>query len=392
MLNRNLSVAILGAGHGGLALAAALARDGHRVALWNRSPERVKPVAALGGIRLTGPGSAEALAPVSLATSDLAAALSGARRVLVAVPASAHAEVARACAPHLRAGQSVLLLPGRTGGALEFRRVLDRAGCRAPVLLGEANTFPFAARCVGPAAALIYGAKDEVRAAAFPAGRTPELLDVWRPLLPMLAPARSVLHTGLANVGAILHPTITLLNAARVRRGDSFDFYTEGVTPAVAAVLAAADAERLRIARAYGVAACSLPAWVEAAYGHRGATVQEAVGGNPAYVGIKAPTTLEHRYLLEDVPTGLIPLLELGRAAGLAVPTLGGLVERARAALGGERWRHPRTLRTLGLSGLDTHGIRAFVQTGYAPAAPAFGRFSREEESVPQTRFEEMVA
>jgi opine dehydrogenase len=391
VLTRKFSVAILGAGNGGLALAASLSQCGHRVALWNRSPERITPVAALGGVRLTSPGSAETLAPIALATCTLAEALGDARRVLVAVPASAHADVARTCADHLRDGQTVLLLPGRTGGALEFRRVLRRAGCRARILLGEGNTFPFAARSVGPAAAVIYGAKDEVRAAALPADRTPELLAAWRPLLPMLAPARSVLQTGLANFGAILHPAIALLNAERIRRGDSFDFYGEGVTPAVASVLAAADAERLRIARAYGVPACSLPAWVAEAYGHHAGTIRQAVGGNPAYAGIKAPNTLEHRYLLEDVPTGLIPLTELGRAAGLAVPTLSGLVERARAALGGERWQRPRTLRALGLKGLSTQGIRAFVERGFAPtpkpvaAAPVFGWFGSGLELVPQT-------
>ena len=44
----------------------------------------------------------------------------------------------------------------------------------------------------------------------------------FRALFPMLAPARSVLHTGLANVGAILHPTIALLNAQRIRAGIEF--------------------------------------------------------------------------------------------------------------------------------------------------------------------------
>jgi opine dehydrogenase len=95
--------------------------------------------------------------------------------------------------------------------------------------------------------------------------------------------------------------------------------------------------------------------------------MQAAVGGNPAYVGIKAPATLEHRYLLEDVPTGLIPLVALGHAAGVAVPTLRGLVERARAALGGERWQRPRTLAALGLDGLGPDGIRAFVGRGLPP-------------------------
>jgi opine dehydrogenase len=358
------SVAILGAGNGGLALAGYLAQQGHRVTLWNRSPERVAPVAALGGIHLTLPGSSAVVTKVPLATTNLAAALSSARLVLVAVPASAHADIAAACAPFLRDGQSVLLLPGRTGGALEFRRKLREAGCRAGILLGEASTFPLAARNVGPAAAVVFGAKAEVRAAALPARRTAELVAAWQPLLPMLLPARSVLHTGFANVGAILHPTITLLNGARIQRGDSFDFYTEGVTPRVAAVLAAADEERLRVARAYGIKASSLQEWVATCYGHHGASVLAAVGGNPAYVGIKAPSTLVHRYLLEDVPTGLIPLIELGEAAGVALAALRNLVDMARNALGGALWQRPRTLEALGLHRLEPAAIRQLVQHG----------------------------
>jgi opine dehydrogenase len=360
----HLSVAILGAGNGGLALAGYLAQQGHQVALWNRSAERITPVADLGGIRLTMPGSSPVVANIRVATSDIGAALSTARLVLVAVPASGHADIADACAPHLRDGQTVLLLPGRTGGALEFRRQLREAGFHARILLGEANTFPLAARNVGPAAAVVFGAKSEVRAAALPARRTGELLAAWQPLLPMLRPARSVLHTGLANVGAILHPIITLLNAGRIARGESFDFYTEGVTPRVAAVLAAADAERLRVAQAYRVAVSSLPEWIATAYGHHAATVQAAVGANPAYVGIKAPGTLEHRYLLEDVPTGMIPLIELGEAAGVAVPMLRSLVDGARSLLGIRHWERPRTLEALGLQGLDPASIRYLVEHG----------------------------
>jgi opine dehydrogenase len=362
VLIRQPSVAILGAGHGGLALAGYLSQRGQRVALWNRSPARVAPVAAQGGIRLTVPGSDAVFSPVHVATTCMAEALSGARVVLVAVPASGHADVARTCAPHLRDGQTVLLLPGRTGGALEFRRVLRQAGCRARILLGEASTFPFAARCVGPASAVIFGTKSDLLAAALPADRTPELVATCRQLLPMLSAGRSVLHTGLANLGAILHPTITLLNAERIERRESFDFYTEGVTPRVADALAAADAERLSIARAYGVPASSLRDWIALSYGHRAGTVLTAVGGNPAYAGIKAPTTLEHRYLLEDVPTGLIPLLELGGAAGLALPALTKLVDLGRATLGGEPWQGQRTLDVLGLEGLDTEEIRALVE------------------------------
>lgn len=356
------SVAILGAGHAGLALAGFLSHQGHRVTLWNRSPERVAPVACLGGIRLTLPGADPLRVPVAGATSSLAGALAGARVVLVTVAASAHADLARSCAPYLRDGQTVLLLPGRTGGALEFRRVLRQQGCRARILLGEANTFPLASRNVGPAEAVIFGVKSKVLAAALPASRTRNLLAACRPLLPMLARARSVLSTGFTNLGAILHPVITLLNADRIRHAEPFDFYAAGVTEPVASVLAAADAERLRVAAAYGVPRCSLRDWIASAYGHEADTLQAAVAANPAYRGIKAPTTLVHRYLLEDVPTGLIPLIELGRAAGLDCPTLRGLVGRSRAVLGDSTWPHQRTLDALGLAGMSVRQIRLLVE------------------------------
>src|ERR1700722_14922705 len=111
MFMRKSSVAVLGAGHGGLALAAYLGRFGHRVTLWNRSLERIAPVRALGGVRLTMPQvhgkPSMSLAPIARATCSMAVALSDASVVLVAVPASGHAEVARSCAPYLRNGQTV---------------------------------------------------------------------------------------------------------------------------------------------------------------------------------------------------------------------------------------------------------------------------------------------
>ncbi len=360
------TVAVLGAGHGGLALAAYLSQRGFRVALWNRSIERVAPVQDSGGINLTVPDSTSKFTPIALATCRIGAALSQADRVLVAVPASGHAEIARACAPYLRDHHTVLLLPGRTGGALEFRSVLRTAGCQARILLGETNTFPFAARCTGPASAVIYGTKTELLAAALSSRRTSELLAACAPLFPMLGPAQSVLHTGLANVGAILHPTITLLNADRIASGVPFDFYSEGVTPQVASMLAEADAERVRIARAYGVPACTLQEWIASAYGHHADSVLAAVGGNPAYAGITAPNTLVHRYLFEDVPTGLIPLLELGKAAGIAAPTLENLVERAKTALDCQ-WDDRRTLVSLGLDGLTPAKILALVDNEQVP-------------------------
>ena len=78
---------------------------------------------------------------------------------------------------------------------------------------------------------------------------------------------------------------------------------------------------------------------------------------------------------------------QLGRATGLALPTLCALVERGRAARGGERWQHPRTLEALGLKGLGAQGIRTVVEQGLAPVAPVSrvsSRFASGVELVSQ--------
>lgn len=390
---KSAAVAVLGAGHGGLALAGYLASRGARVGLWNRSPGPINAVELLGHVQLSLPAGhapTQRRPVLRRATCDLAAALQGVRLALVALPACAHRDVARLAAPHLLDGQTILLLPGRTGGALEFRRELLKHGCTADVTVAEAQTFPFASRATGPGAAAIHGIKRRVEVAALPSHRTAEALAACRPLLPMLAPAHSVLHTSFDNMGAMLHPVISLLNAGRIESAGSFRFYVDGVTPAVAAVLARADAERLAVARSYGVGARSLLEWLADAYGD-GLAVTSAAGaddtashlrqvvtGNAAYREIQAPTALDHRYLREDIPTGLVPLVELGRAAGVPCPTLAGLVQMASALHGVDYQTTGRTLARLGLAGLTPAQVRRLVDEGEAGAFPPAEDFAAE--------------
>ena len=163
---------------------------------------------------MAGPNGFGRLAAV---TSDMAQALAEADLVMVVVPSSAHAEVARKqAAPHLRDGQIVVLHPGRTLGAIEFHKVLCDQGCRADVTVAEAETFIYASRSDGPAQARIFRIKESVPLAALPAKRTTQVLEALAPAYPQFIDGINVLHTGLNNMGAIFHPALTLLNAGRI--------------------------------------------------------------------------------------------------------------------------------------------------------------------------------
>ncbi|HEY8393046.1 MAG TPA: NAD/NADP octopine/nopaline dehydrogenase family protein [Capillibacterium sp.] len=356
-------ICVLGAGHGGMAMAGHLGMAGYKVHLYNRSEERLEPVRLMGGIELSG--VIEGFGPVELATTDVATAIRDVELLMVVVPANGHAFIAEQVAPHLRDGQYILLNPGRTGGALEFRAVLKRVGCQAQVVLGEAQTLLYASRNINPAQVRIFGIKNNVPVAALPGNRTAELVTKLRTIFPQFVPGDNVLKTSLNNIGAIFHPALTVLNAARIEstRGE-FQFYMEGVTPSVARVLEALDAERVAVAAALGIRAMSAREWLYMAYDAPGKTLFEAMRNNPGYKGINAPSMVDHRYLWEDVSMSLVPIAALGKHLKVATPTIDNIIHLASLMTQTDYWAEGRTIEKMGLAGLTVAEIRRLALEG----------------------------
>ena len=238
-MNNTTRYTVIGAGHGGRGMAAHLALMGYRVTLYNRTADHIEAINARGGIDLSSfEGGPRGFGEFELVTSDMRAALEGAEIIMVVLPSTAHADIARLAATHFKDGQIVVLNPGRTGGALEFYNIIREKGCKADVTIAEAETLIYASRSDGPAQARIFGIKESVPVAALPATRTPRVLEALAPAYPQFIDGINVLHTGLNNMGSIFHPALTLLNAARIETtGGEFKFYIDGVSPSVARVL-----------------------------------------------------------------------------------------------------------------------------------------------------------
>ncbi|HUU60881.1 MAG TPA: NAD/NADP octopine/nopaline dehydrogenase family protein [Acidimicrobiia bacterium] len=356
-------IAILGAGHAGRAMAGDLALRGAPVALWNRTAANIAVLRARGGVEVEG--EVEGFGRVSLITDDLEQALGDSRLIIINVPAFAHREMAERCAPYLRDGQMVVLNPGRTFGALEFRRGLTASDCTADVVVAEAATNLMTARSTGPAESHIARIKHAVPVAALRPGRTAEVVAALGEWYPQFTAASSTLETSFSNVGAVIHPAITLLNAARIENDQGrFEFYMDGISPSVTGVLEAVDRERKAVAALLGVAVQSLMEWLASAYRATGSDLFEAVRANEGYRGITAPSTLEHRYILEDVPMSLVPIASAGKAFGLNTRAIEALILLAGLMMDTNFWTRGRTLENLGLAGLSPGEIRRIAETG----------------------------
>jgi opine dehydrogenase len=357
---KNTRFCVVGAGHGGLAMAGHLGLLGFPVTLYNRTAENLAGVQWHGGVTLTG--VVDGFGPVALATSDPAAAAAAADVIMVVTPSTAHRPLAAAFAPHLRPGQIVVLNPGRTGGALEFARTLAETGATTSVVIAEAQTFIYASRALSRHEARIYRVKNAVPVATLPAYWLPETLPILRAALPAFIAGHDVLATSLENIGAIFHPALTLLSAGWIEttRGN-FDYYLDGISPSVARFLELMDGERVAVATALGVATASAREWLYVTYDAPGGDLFEAIHNTAAYRGIKAPPSIAHRYVFEDVPMSLVPLSSLGAMLGTPTPTIDLVIRLAEIMHACDYRAVGRTVERLGLAGKSVKEIRQFV-------------------------------
>jgi len=354
--NSKPKFAVLGAGHGGLAMAGHLALMDFEVNLYNRSEERLWGVKATGGIRLDG--DIEGFGRIALATTDMEKAIKGVDFIMVVVPATAHSFMAMECAPYLANDQIIILHPGRTFGALEFKQIISRLNPNVNVIIAEAQTFIYASRVVGPGNAYIFRRKNSIPLAAVRAHKIPIILKKLKPAYTEFVPGDNIFKTSFDNIGAVFHPAICVLNAGWIEDINDFQFYVEGITRSVSRVLEQIDSERVAVAAALGIRALTAREWLYLAYGAIGKTLYDAVHANPGYRGIMAPPTLEMRYITEDVPESLVPISSIGKKFNLETPAIDSLINLASCLNGTDYWKTGRTVEKLGIAEMSLKELR----------------------------------
>lgn len=357
-------ITILGGGNTAFATAANLTLKGFEITLCEISgfehmldPIREDNVIHLLGVEETG------AAKIHRITTDIEVALEASDLVLFIVPAYAHKPFALACAPYLRADHTVVFMPG-TLGTLEWATLLGEQNAPG-ITLAEVDTAPYVCRKTAPDTATIWGTVTGLGLGVFPATSTDRVRDRLEPLFPGIQTYPNVMACGLAAMNPVVHPAGVLMNAGRVEYSHGeFYFYEEGVSPSVAKTIMAVDAERRAIAKALGYA---LPAADEAFYragfGPRG-DLWATINGSRMLTQLKAPGSLESRWLTEDIPYGLSAWHDVGKQYGVDAPLMRSLVDIGSVVMGFDGWTEGRSVRELGIEGMNLDTLNTFLQTG----------------------------
>jgi opine dehydrogenase len=257
---------------------------------------------------------------------------------------------------------TVIVCPSSSVGSLAFKRGAGLDLYDESIVVGETGTLPYASRASKDASVRIFHRFDEgLSAAAAPRSGTARVLEVLREVYPAAEEAAGIFQTTLQNGNPVIHPAVTLLNAALIERtGGDFMFYEEGVTQAVGRLMKAVDDERLAVAAALGVTILSEPE-----IGVRQGYMTEAnyttgYSTAPGFRGIKAQGELDHRYLTEDVGYSLCFLADLAARAGVPTPVIDAVIAIASVVLARDfRGEGMRTVRSLGLDGMSPEALAA---------------------------------
>ncbi|MFX1492817.1 MAG: NAD/NADP octopine/nopaline dehydrogenase family protein [Promethearchaeota archaeon] len=338
---------VIGAGNGGRAFASYLSSKGHSVNLYNRSYSRISDIKKRQGIK--SKGELKGFFPINLITQDLKLAVKDVDVILVVIPASAHRSIAKKITPYLSQDQIILLNPGRTFGAVEFRKIIEEERDPFPIFIAETQTLLFTSRQLKKNEVKILKIKDSVDFSAFPEKDNFFIYDTLIDVFPQLNPVDDYLEVTLNNIGMLIHPALSLMNAGAIDGGMEFKFYKEGATSRTCEVLERIQLELYDIFRNLGLKQPRFCKWAHKSYGINEKSIYKSIQNINAYNNIKAPKNLMVRYFIEDVPTGLVPTASLGDYLQVDTPIIDSIINLASILCGIDFKEEGRTIEKLDL-------------------------------------------
>ena len=359
-----MEIAVLGGGNGSMAAALDLSEQGHSVRVWRRNADALSDLQACDNTLTLKDFQGERAVRIAVVTPDMGVAIAGADLVVCPTPATAQADIARAMAPHLTDGQVVFLPPGSFGSWM-MARIVHQAGNTADVSWAEAGTLPYLTRMHGADTVAIATRATRLPTGVFPFKNADHAHAVIARAYPSVERAGDALSAALMNAGPIIHPPLILMNAGPIEHFEHWDIHNEGTQPAIRRVTTRLDDERMSLREKLGYGAPHFPL-----VDHY--TTSDWMYGNAAHDKLTDSgdwrehlVLTEHRYMREDVATGLAFLVSVADWAGVAAPTATGLLALGSAVCDDDFRATGRTLDGLGLAEMSVDDLQIMLRDGF---------------------------
>ena len=359
-----MKIAVLGSGSGGCAVAFDWAQHGHDVYMFDfeEFPANIDAINKKGGI--TSTGMLEGFADIKYAGHDMKTVADVADLIFAVGPAYSTEPFGKAIKPYLKEGQVVIVSPSSCGGSIVFKNAIGVDLLNDDYIIAETSTLPYAVRVTEPGSINVFlKLKGGLFIAAVPSKYTEKVYNLAKNVYPSLVPVKNILQTTLQNGNPVIHPSVTLLNAALIERTNgNFYFYEEGVTKAVGWLMKAVDEERLEIGKKLGIEIINDPViGVKQGY-MQDANYDKGFSEAKGFKGIKAQSSLDYRYFNEDVGYGLVFMTDLAKHIGVETPIMNSIINIVSVIMDRDyRSTSNRTLKALGLDRYDLDKLKKIL-------------------------------
>ncbi|MCC3359171.1 NAD/NADP octopine/nopaline dehydrogenase family protein [Bacillus sp. REN16] len=316
-----MTYAVIGGGNTGQAIAGYLTLKGESVRLYTRDPNKAQRISE-EGLEVTGVYSGKAHFN---ALTSMEEVISDAEFIIVSTTAMGHKPVVNQIKPFLKNNQTIVFFPGYWG-AIECEQILGSEIIQDKnIKIAETSAMPFVSLADNAGSVNISKIKNNVLISTL--NRENSIATSFMNRFPQLVPGNSVFETSLNNSNFVIHPPITVFNAARIDVAETFRFYPDGASPYSVNYVEKIDLERLQIANLLKVDTQSILTVLNEFYDKEYPSLYEALPG--LFPSGIAPTTLNYRYMTEDIPFGLVPISELGKILGVETPYTDSIISTA---------------------------------------------------------------
>lgn len=356
-----MRLAVLGAGHGGVAMSADLTLAGHKVNLFQipEFEESFKKIKETRMIEIEGYANV-GTAKLEKATTDIAEAMEDVDHVIIVVPSFAHERMAELCVPFLRPGQIVFVVPGGFGSFILYRKLVKHSGSEG-FIVAETSTLPYGARMAGENKIIVHITTVNLPMGVLPATKTKEVINVFRELYPETTASKNILDSALNNTNPIIHVTPTILNAGRIEYAGDFYLYLEGMTKSVRKVMVAADRERVAVRKAFGLGE---PHYELNPYSNDVFSGQFGSRALEAGQKMRGPLAMNERFITEDVPFGMAFYSSMGKLVGINTPVCDSLINFSSIINDTDYLSEGRTAENLGIKDWNRDQMLSFLEKG----------------------------
>ena len=333
-------VSIIGAGPAGFALAVDLQSHGTSVLQYSHPTHLRHANYVINKGYLKASGAIQGSASVRV-TFNMCEVVEFSKIIVLTVPSTGQETVLQELKRFSLRQHTLIAIPGNL-----FSLIAD-AEIDIECIL-ETNLSPYSCR-MNQGELAVFGKKSLFLIAALQKGLSPAFYDKIQSIFPMeLKWCSNVIEVCLSNINGVFHPLMMLMNAGRIEStaGD-FLLYCDGLTPSVANAMLAVDKVRIKIGEAFGFHMKSVIEVSNECYGQSFTDLVDLARYSEPHNKLKAPSSMEHRNISEDVPDLLVSWHSLAEKLGIDASPIKTVIVLVEMASGIDYMKSGRNLQKL---------------------------------------------